>query len=140
MPPIEHISLKEFNRKNGSFFKTKGRNKYNAKKVTIDNKTFDSTSEGDYYAQLKLQERAGLIKGVDCQVKEELWAYGKHICDYKVDFLVYHLDGSLEYIEHKGNPTPDWRIKWKFLEAKYADDKNVKCTINWYKGYKIRVK
>lgn len=137
------MSLNEFNKKHGSLFKTKGRSKYNAKRTTIDNKSFDSTSEGNYYAELKLQERAGLIKGIDCQVKEELWAYGKHICDYKVDFLVYHLDGSLEFIEHKGQPTPDWRIKWKFLLAKYDKEINegkVKCSINWYKGYSIKQK
>ena len=75
------------------------------------------------------------------QVKEEMWAYGKHICDYYVDFKVYHNDGSIEFIEHKsqGTVTSAWRIKYKLLQAKYSEDKNVKISTNWYKGYKIIV-
>ena len=139
MKEIEHISIKQFNNLNGSIFKTPKPNKFGAKKTIIDNKKFDSQSEGNLYAELKLQERAGLIQEVLCQQKEELWAYGKHICDYYVDFLVIHLDGSREFIEHKstGTITSAWRIKYKLLEAKYASDDKVKISTNWYKGFKI---
>lgn len=131
---IEHITPEEFKyvyygqKKNGV------RNKFGARKKIIDNHKFDSSSEGDFYCELKLQERAGLIKSFEQQVKEELWAYGVHICDYYVDFLVYHNDGTREFIEHKGKATNEWRIKWKMLVAKYKDDKSVKCSINWYQS------
>lgn len=122
-------------------FKTEKRGKkYNNKKTIIDNKKFDSQSEGDLYFDLKMQERQGLIKEVKIHAKEELYAYGVHVCDYYVDFLVYHNDGTKEYIEHKsqGTVTPAWRIKYKMLEAKYKNDKNIKISVNWYKGYKIK--
>lgn len=139
------MSAAEANRKLGTSFKIpkeKKKNKFNAVKIQIGEKKFDSTSEGQLYWELKLQERQGLIKYVEDQVKEEFYAYGKHICDYKVDFKVFHNDGTIEFIEHKSKGTvqPAWRIKWKLLEAKYSNEisrKEVKCTINWYRGYKI---
>lgn len=133
MSEPEHISSKEFQY---LYYgqKDKKKNKFGAKKAIVDNKKFDSQSEGDLYCQLKLQQRAGLINSFEQQVKEELWAYGKHICDYYVDFLVYHNDGSREFIEHKGKATDAWAIKWKMLVAKYDGDKNVKCSINWYQS------
>lgn len=135
---MERISIKEFNKKYGSNFKT-NRNKYNTRKVLLDGKKFDSASEGNYYSELKLQEKQGLIAGVDTQVKESFYAYGKQICNYYVDFKVYHNDGIVEFIEHKGIATPLWRLKWKLLLAKYDKeirDGDVICTINWYRGYK----
>jgi len=132
------MSASEANKKLGCIFKI-GKSKYNNKKTIIDNKKFDSESEGKLYWDLKMQERQGLIKGFEDQVKESLEAYGKPICNYYVDFLVFHNDGTREFIEHKssGTVTPAWRIKYKMLEAKYADDKNTKVTTNWYKGYRI---
>lgn len=134
MPEPEHISSKEFRYVYPDYFKKTRPNKFGAKKVNLDGKKFDSQSEGQLYSELKLQEKAGLIQSFEQQVREELWAYGEHICDYYVDFLVYHNDGTREYIEHKGKPSKDWVIKWKMLVAKYAEDKTVKCSINWYQS------
>jgi hypothetical protein len=134
MAEIERMSAKDFNTKFKTMFKEPKSSKYNAKKALLDGKIFHSQSEGDFYGELKLQERAGLIKGFDSQVKEELCAYGVPICNYYVDFLVYHNDGTKEFIEHKGKSTPDWWLKWQMLVAKYKDDKGVKCSINWYKS------
>ena len=132
---IEKISVAEFNKTHPNFFiKKKGGNKFNAKKTLLDGKKFDSQSEGDFYAELKLQEQAGLIKSFDTQIKEELYAYGQPICNYYVDFLVYHNDGTKEFIEHKGQQTPDWWLKWKMLSAKYKDDPKTKLSINWYRS------
>ena len=132
------MSASEANKKLGCIFKI-GKSKYNNKKTIIDNKKFDSESEGKLYWDLKMQERQGLIQEVFTQVKESFEAYGKPICDYYVDFLVIHNDGTKEYIEHKavGTITSTWRIKYKLLQAKYSGDKNIKITTNWYKGYRI---
>lgn len=130
----EHMTSEEFRYVYPDYFKKSRPNKFGAKKSLVDGKKFDSQSEGQLYAELKLQERAGLIESFEQQVKEELWAYGKHICDYYVDFLVYHNDGTREFIEHKGKATDAWRIKFKMLCAKYENDPSVKCSINWYQS------
>lgn len=133
---MEKLSVKSMNEKNGSIFKELKKPKLNNRGQKI---TKDSDSEGDLYGQLCKQEKEGIIEGFDTQVKEELFAYGKHICNYYVDFKVYHRDGSAEYIEHKSTATSTeaWRMKFAMLQAKYSDDKNIKCSINWYKGYRI---
>lgn len=139
----ERMPAKQFNLEFPTFFKTKNKgNKFGAKKMILDGKKFDSTSEGNLYAELMLQQRAGLIESVDCQAKEELWAYGVNIGNYYVDFKIKHLDGKIEFIEHKssGTVTDLWRWKWKMLLAKYRDQiekGEVVCNINWYKGYRI---
>jgi hypothetical protein len=139
----EHIKTKDFNQKYPTFFKTHKRNKFNAKKIYIDNMKFDSKSEGQLYSELILQQRAGLIESVECQVKEELWAYGHNIGNYYVDFKVRHLDGKIEYIEHKskGTETPLWRWKWKMLLAKYHNEikrEEIICSINWYNSQRLK--
>lgn len=128
---IETISAKEYNRRFGGIMKT---NKYGAKKTEIQGKKFHSQSEGQLWWELEQQRKQGLIANVQCQAKEELSAYGVHITNYYVDFLVTHNDGSLEYIEHKssGTVTDGWRIKYKMLEAKHKNDPNIKIKTNWY--------
>ena len=136
---IEHISVDKFNEKYPTYFKKKHTNKFNAKRLLLDGKNFDSISEGQYYSELKLQKKAGLIKEIYCQWKEELYAYGVHICNYYLDFKVIHNDEKIELIEHKGLPTAIWQLKWKMLKAKYKEDKNVILSINWYKSkYKFK--
>lgn len=44
------------------------RNKYYAKKVTVDGHTFDSKHEAERYSELKLLERAGQIENLQLQV------------------------------------------------------------------------
>jgi len=136
------MKVDEFRKKYPTYFKSKA-NKFHAKSVKLDGMNFHSTSEGDYYLQLKLQKQQGLISDFECQVKESLESYGKHIFNYYVDFLVYHTNGTKEYIEHKGISTDLWRAKWSMLLAKY--DKDIKrgkviCSINWNKGYKMASK
>lgn len=136
MKPIVHIKASDFSAQYPTYFKKSKRNKYGAKKVIIGSRKFDSASEGSLYAELALQLKAGLIQGLETQVKEEMWAYGKLIFNYYVDFIVYHNDGTREYIEHKGMATDLWRAKWKFLLAKYDKEISrgeVKCSINWYR-------
>lgn len=137
------MKIEEFRKKYPTQFKFKSTNKYNAKQVKLDGYNFHSKSEGDYYYDLKMQKIGGLIKDFECQVKESLEAYGKHIFNYYVDFLVYHNNGTKEFIEHKGISTDLWKAKWKMLLAKY--DKEIKtgeviCSINWNKGYKMASK
>lgn len=134
---MQVISSKQFQ----TMFKAQKRgNKYNAKKTLIDGKKFDSASEGDLYCELKLQLRQGIIKTLNEHVREELWAYGKHICNYYVDFIITYDDQNgneiTEFIEHKGKAQDLWKLKWAMLLAKYDEQIKlgvVKCTVNWYK-------
>ena len=45
------------------------RSKYGAKKVTVDGITFDSKKEANRWCELRLMERAGVITGLERQVK-----------------------------------------------------------------------
>ena len=48
------------------------RGKYNARKVEIDGITFDSLKEANRYSELKLLEKAGLIKDLTLQPRFNL--------------------------------------------------------------------
>ena len=91
--------------------------KYRNRITVYRDQTYDSAFEAEYAAELTLKKRGGLIKNWERQVNIPLMAWGRTICHYKVDFKVYHNDGSVEYVETKGKWTPDARIKWKLFEA-----------------------
>jgi len=62
------------------------------------------------------------IKSWERQVKIELTAHGRHICNYYIDFVVTHNDGTLEYVEVKGFETDLWRLKWKLFKSKMTEE------------------
>ena len=102
--------------------------KYHSKKVIIDGIKFDSGMEGDRYIQLKILERAGLIKELELQKSFELQptfrkngkTYRKIV--YIADFCYFdiHLD---KYIveDVKGYKTKEYALKKKMFEYKYKD-------------------
>lgn len=93
-------------------------NKYNARKTLYRGVTYDSAREAKYAFELDMRKRAGQIKAWDRQVPIALEAYGRPICKYKIDFIIIHLDGHLEYVEVKGYETDVWKLKWKVFKAK----------------------
>lgn len=112
-------------------------NKYGAKKSTYNGYNYDSKFESQIAQDLDLRLKAGDIAGVEKQVKIDLRAYGAHITNYFIDFLVTHNDGHLEYIEVKGYETDVWKMKWKMLEAKLAEeDKTAEMTLIKQRGGK----
>jgi hypothetical protein len=90
---------------------------------------YDSKFEAGYAQGLNLRIKAKDIKSYDEQVVLDLNVNGYHVCTYKIDFIIHHNDGSTEYVETKGYPTPVWRLKWKLFEALYADLPNTKLTV-----------
>ena len=74
-------------------------NKYHNKKVIVDEIKFDSKKEARRYNQLKLLEKAGIIKNLQRQVKFELQPSFKYnnktirAINYIADF-VYEQDGK----------------------------------------------
>lgn len=103
------------------------RNKYGAKKVTIDGITFDSKAEARYYQRLKLLQKSGEIKEFDRQVPFEL--VPKYISPgtrktvravkYVVDFVVTYSDDRQEIIDVKGTETSVFKLKAKLFMHKY---------------------
>lgn len=78
-------------------------------------KDFDSTLEGKHGIEYYLMEEKGLIAKVERQVEYVLHAGVK----YRADFLITHLDGSLEVVDSKGVETEVFRIKRKLFIADY---------------------
>lgn len=101
--------------------------KYNAKKTVIDGITFDSKSEGEYYALLLEKQRDGAIQSFELQPRYELQPSfvknGKMFrkIDYVADFKVIHLDGTIEIIDIKGMFTETFSLKLKMFEKCYPD-------------------
>jgi uncharacterized Zn finger protein (UPF0148 family) len=105
-------------------------NKFGAKKTEFKGHRYDSKFEAQVAEDLDLRLKAGDIKEVARQVKIPLEAYGSHITNYIIDFVITHNDGHLEYLEAKGYETDTWKMKWKMLEAKLSlEDKSAEMVL-----------
>ena len=124
------MSFKGFQLVDGKIVKkqdTKGK-KFGNKKVVVDGITFDSTKESVHYGKLKLLKQAGEIEDFFCQVKFSIEVNKKHIANYFLDFEVWHLDGTKEFIDIKGFDTKKkkyittdvFQLKKKLVEAIYG--------------------
>lgn len=103
-------------------------NKYSNKKVILDDIKFDSKREGNRYMELKILEKAGLIKELELQKEFELQPSFKkngktyRKITYKADF--YYFDNHLNrYVveDVKGFKTDVYSLKKKMFEYKYPD-------------------
>lgn len=106
-------------------------NKYNAKKITVDGKTFDSKKEADRYKELKLLEKAGQITDLAtqvsfCLIPKQVDDNGKVVeraCTYKADF-VYTENGKRIVEDVKGykksNAYQLFAIKRKLMLLNYG--------------------
>ena len=117
------------------YYRNKG-NKYNNKKVTIDNITFDSKKEARRYQELKLMEKTGLISNLVLQPKFELleqFTYKNKVyrkIEYIADFgYIRCLDDILVIEDVKGVKTDVFKIKEK-LFLKSILDKGIEFEFN----------
>jgi hypothetical protein len=92
---------------------------------------YDSKFEAGKARELELLVKAKEIKGFKEQETIDLIVNGFRVCTYKIDFVIEHNDGSLEYLETKGYATDVWRLKWKLFEALYSDKPGVKLTVEY---------
>jgi len=97
--------------------------KYNNKRIRVDGVLFDSKKEADYYGDLKLQLKAGVIKGFCRQPEFILTAgFGKRKpVTYKADFIVFSLDGTADVIDVKGVETEVFKIKKKLFADRFPE-------------------
>lgn len=91
------------------------KHKYNAISQEVDDIKFPSKKEARYYAELKLRQRGGEIIFFLMQVPFHLPGGIKYICD----FVEFHLDGTVHFVDVKGVMTPEFRLKKKLVEATY---------------------
>lgn len=104
-------------------------NKYNSKKVIVDDIEFDSKVESEYYLYLCKKLRNNEIKDFHTQPSYELtpkfMKNGKLIraMSYAPDFLIVHLDDSLEAIDVKGFSTQASEMRKKLFDYRYPDIK-----------------
>lgn len=92
---------------------------------------FDSKFEAGKAEELELLKKAKQIKDYQTQIVIPLIVNGFTVCTYKIDFVIEHNDGGLEYLETKGYATDVWKLKWKLFEALFSDDPNVKLTVEY---------
>lgn len=98
------------------------RNKYGAKGTRIDGIYFDSQKEAKYYGQLKMRKLAGDIRDFKVHQVFDFVVNGVHICQYEVDFVIWHNSGRYEYVDVKGVKTEVWTIKARLLKALHSID------------------
>ena len=102
---------------------------FNTAKVLSYNKVYDSKFEAQYAMLLEQALKDKQIEGFESHVRIPLVVNGYTVCDYYIDFAVFHHDGSTEYIETKGYPTEVWKLKWKIFCALFEDDERYKITL-----------
>lgn len=94
------------------------RNKYGAIKTTVDGITFHSKGEAGRYGQLKLMQKAKLIKDLKLQPKFPIEYQGHKICTAIFDFE-YIEKGQWIAEDFKGFQTSVSRLKFKLAQAFY---------------------
>lgn len=103
------------------------KSKYSNKKTIVDNITFDSKMEADYYKRLKSMQEKGEITSFSLQPSFELIpTFRKHgkthrKLTYKADFKVIYPDGHIEILDVKGTETEGFKIKRKLFEYMHQD-------------------
>lgn len=100
------------------------RNKYHAKKITLDGIEFDSRKEANRYCELITMQKAGMIKDLKCQVAFELIPKcGKERpAKYHADFTYIELaTGRLvvEDVKSRATKTKDYILRRKLMNWRY---------------------
>ena len=100
--------------------------KYHSKKITIDGIDFASKKEANRYTELKLLEKQGYIKDVECQHKFLLQPGFKKNGEtyrpilYIADFVYLDLRTNKNIVEDvKGMETEVFKLKRKMFEYNY---------------------
>jgi len=91
------------------------RHKFKAKITTEDGIKFHSKKEAAYYRQLKMKKEAGIVLFFLRQVPFHLPGNVKVV----VDFVEFHNDGEVKFIDVKGYRTKTYIKNKKMVEALY---------------------
>lgn len=102
-------------------------NKFNARKITCSDGTFDSVKEYKFYLQLKAQMKSAdpdfRVMSIERQVRYDIAVAGQKIGFYKLDYLVTYANGNKRYFDVKGCRTGCayqlFKLKKKIVQAIY---------------------
>lgn len=119
------MDIKQFREYQSKLNNNPRKSKFGNKFEKAGGKIYDSKKEARYSEQLELRRLAGEIKEIHPQYCLRLDINGVHICKYYIDFKIILKDGKEQFIEVKGYPTPEWRMKWKMAMAIYGKEKFV---------------
>jgi hypothetical protein len=89
--------------------------KFLNKPTVRDDIRFASKKESEYYERLKLEQEDGRVLFFLRQVPFHLPGGTKYI----VDFVEFHADGTVHFIDVKGMSTPAFLLKKKWVESIY---------------------
>lgn len=95
------------------------RQKYGAKPTTVDGIRFASRLEAARYGELKLMERAGMIRELVTQKRYPLVVGGVLVATYVADFVYVDAQGQTVVEDTKSPPTQtaEYRIKRRLMLA-----------------------
>lgn len=103
--------------------------KYNAKKVIVDGISYDSQVEYLYRVYLDELLKENKIKSFELQPSYELIPkyekYGKKFrsINYAPDYLIQHLDDTIELVDIKGYASQASELRRKLFDYKYPQIK-----------------
>ncbi len=92
------------------------RHKYNAKPTVTHGIRFDSKRESQYYDNLLLRVRGGEVIVFLRQVPFHLPGRTRYVCD----FLEFHSDNTVHFVDVKGMETQSFKAKKRMVEDLYA--------------------
>lgn len=102
--------------------------KYRSRKTVVDGIKFDSKAEAERYKELRLMEKASIIKDLDLQpeflLQDKFKYKGKteRAIKYIADFKYYDVSKEVYVVEDvKGVETEAFKIKRKLFLKKYGD-------------------
>lgn len=95
-------------------------NKYNAKRTTVNNLTFDSKREANRYLDLLSREQVGEIRELVCKPRWELIVNRQKIGRYTADFSYIDQSGIFVVEDAKGVRTRDYILRKKLMRALYG--------------------
>lgn len=122
--------------------------KYNSQKIAVDGIVFASKDEAEYYKYLKIRKAKGEILNFELQPKFIVIPSFKYkgkterAATYTLDFLVYNIDGTQEYIDVKGFSTQQGEFKFKLLKSQHPNldfkwiARSLKYGVNGWIDYK----
>lgn len=100
------------------------RRKYGNVPTEVDGRVFASRREATRYAALRLMEKAGEIRLLECQPRYRIDVLGVHVCDYVGDFRYYEANSKRDSFrlvveDCKSEPTKTavYRLKKKLMAA-----------------------
>lgn len=105
-----------------------GYNKYGAKITEYNGVKYHSKREAAYAEQLDWKVKLGEIQSWTRQFKIPLVVSKCLICTYILDFVVIANDGHKQYIEIKGYETPEFKLKWRLVQA-LNEDKTIEFLV-----------